>query len=319
MNIATLLTLISVVFLHHKVFSNIEFSKNNTSRFGYVSYSGFNIGDDIQALAAKRFLPSNSIPINREIISQFTSNDIVYAIVNGWFMHTKDIAWPWNENPPEKSWPPSSKFEPLFISIHLTPEFLPVALSKEGIEYLKKHSPIGARDKYTLQKLQEKGIPSYFSGCLTLTLNSSYPEREEIIYAVDITKECLNALKKYTRYKIVELTHAIPLISLYQENYEERLSYATSILEKYQKAKCVITERLHAALPCLAFETPVLFIGESNPRFDGLQNLTRHCTKQEFIDGEFDFDFDDPSENSKDYLPIRENLIKIVEDWVLLK
>lgn len=317
MNITILLTLVTIFFLHHKAFPSIEFSKTNTSRFGYLSYSGFNVGDDIQALAAKRFLPTNSIPINREIISEFTSHEVIYTIANGWFMHTKNIAWPWAERPPEKSWPPSSKLEPLFISMHLSPEFLPVALSEEGIKYLKKHSPIGARDKYTLQKLQEKGIPSYFSGCLTLTLNSSYPEREDIIYAVDITKECLNALKKYTRCKVVELTHTIPLTSLYQKNYEERLAYAKNILEKYQKAKCVITERLHAALPCLAFKTPVLFIGKSNARFGGLQNLTRHCTKQEFIDGEFDFDH--PSENSEEYLPIRENLIKIVEDWVLLK
>lgn len=319
LNITTLLTLVTMFFLHLQAFSSIEFSKSKTSRFGYISYSGFNVGDDIQALAAKRFLPLNSIPINREIISQFTSDEIIYSIVNGWFMHTKDIAWRWAESPPEKSWPPSSKLEPFFISIHLSPEFLPVALSQEGIEYLKEHSPIGARDKYTLQKLQEKGIPSYFSGCLTLTLNSSYPEREEIIYAVDIGEDCLHALKQYTHHKIVKLTHWMPLSRLGQENHEERLTCATEILEKYQKAKCVITRRLHAALPCLAFETPVLFISESDPRFEGLQNLTRHCTREEFINGEFDFDFNNPPENLKDYLPVRNNLIKIIEDWISLK
>ena len=318
MNYITSLALFIIFYFQYNIFSNFE-EKTNLSSFGYIAYSGFNVGDDIQMVAARRFLPSNSVPINRETIAQFTHNTKIHTIVNGWFMLTKDMTWPWLEKPPKKSWPPSCHIDPLFISIHLTPDFLPVVFSHKNIAYLKKYAPIGARDEYTLQKLRKKRIPSYFSGCLTLTLESSFPPREEVIYAVDIDKSCLNALKKYTHHKIIELTHWIPLSKLNEKNYEKRCAYATSLLEKYQKAKCVITGRLHAALPCLAFETPVLFIAESDARFGGLKNLTRHCTQKEFINGDFDFDFDNPSENPKDYLPIRENLIKTVEKWVLLK
>lgn len=300
--------------------SQIDQSMTEDIPFGYIAYSTTNVGDDIQGIAAKQFLATtNTIPINRELISSFSNHNKIPTIINGWFMHTKDNCWWWQTKPLQKLWPPSPKIDPILISIHFTPKFLPIALSSEGIEYLKKHSPVGARDLDTLKKLQEKNIPSYFSGCLTLTLNSSFSAREEVIYAVDVDSDCLRALQRYTRCKIVQLTHGVPLTEFNATNYEERLSYAEKILDKYQKAKCVLTTRLHAALPCLAFETPVLFIAGPDSRFGGLKELVRSCSKQEFINGNFDFDFDNPKENPKDYIPIRENLINIMQEWVASK
>lgn len=83
-------------------------------------------------------------------------------------------------------------------------------------------------------------------------------------------------------------------------------------------ALCVITARLHATMPCLAFETPVLLIHPQNdtPRFPGLRELTRNCSREELLSGEVDFNFDDPPSNPKQYLSLRENLIKIVTNWV---
>lgn len=304
------------IYLPNLLFCN---TTDRAVKFGYISYSTTNVGDDIQTIAAKQFLPIDSVPVNRELISSFFSQNKVHTIINGWFMHTKDNAWWWATPPLKKLWPPSANIDPILISIHFTPKFLPIALSDEGIEYLIKHSPIGVRDMYTFNKLQEKNIPSYFSGCMTLTLNSSYPPREEIIYAVDIDSDCLHALQRYTHTKIVQLTHGVPLEEFHNTNYEKRIAYAEKILSQYQKAKCVVTTRLHAALPCLAFETPVLFIAGSDSRFGGLKELVRSCNKEEFILGNFDFDFNDPTENSKNYIPIRENLIRIIEDWIASK
>lgn len=292
----------------------------NDNTFGYIAYSTTNVGDDIQAIAAKQFLPKkNNIPIDRELISSFSNCNKISTIVNGWFMHTKDNCWWWQTNPLQKLWPPSPDIDPFLISIHFTTKFLPIAFSEEGIQYLKRHSPVGARDRCTLEKLQEKNIPAYFFGCLNLTLGSSFSEREQVIYAVDIDSDCLQALERYTQYQIVKLTHGVPLTEFTATNYEKRLLHAEKILDKYRKAKCVVTTRLHAALPCLAFETPVLFIAASDSRFGGLKELVRSCSKQEFIDGNFHFDFDNPKENPRDYIPIRENLLRIMEDWIASK
>jgi hypothetical protein len=51
-------------------------------------------------------------------------------------------------------------------------------------------------------------------------------------------------------------------------------------------------------------------------RFDGLRELVRNCSKEEFLNGKLDFDFDNPPENPKDYLPLRKQLITNVTAWV---
>ena len=285
--------------------------------FGYISYSTSNIGDDIQALAAKQFLPENTIAIDREFIHEFHHEAKVHTIINGWYMWTKNLGWYQSKKKaPEKSWPPSFVLNPLILSIHFTPGFVSSALSDEGVEYLKKYSPIGARDYYTLQELQNKNIPSYFSGCLTLTLENSCKERTDTIYAVDIDQECINFIKSKTGHKIEIVTHHIN--SSIASNNEKRLKHAQAILEKYKQAKCVITSRLHATMPCLAFQTPVLLLNTSKDqcRFTGLKELVHNCSKKEFIDGLVDFNFNNPPTNPTTYLSLRENLIKIVTDWI---
>lgn len=202
------------------------------------------------------------------------------------------------------------------ISLHFWKGFVPYVITEESIAYLRQHGPIGARDLATLQILQKHGIPSYFSGCLTLTLVNPYSEenREEIIYAVDIDEECINYIKSCTKCKVVDLSHICNFLPFIRE--KERLAYAERILEKYRKAKCVITRRFHASMPCLAFETPVLFIEPKGPRFEGIKELLHTCSRQDLLNGKSGFDFEHPPKNKPAYLPLRENLIKIVTDWV---
>lgn len=286
--------------------------------FGYVSYAGCsNIGDDIQAIAAKRFLPEGSIPIDREFLSEFQHPSKVNTVINGWYMHTKNYLWYRKDiPPPEKSWPFSSSIAPFFISFHLVNDFAKEALTEEGIEYLKEHAPIGARDYSTLKKLQEKNIPSYFSGCLTLTLDNPYQEedREDTLYLVDLNIRCIAYIKSRTKHKVKVISHGVPLET--QLDNEKRIKYAESLLNEYAKAKAVITSRLHATLPCLALKTPVLFVQTASDRLDGLRDLAHSCVISELLNGEVDFDFNHPPPNPDLYLPIRENLIKIMNKWV---
>ena len=69
-------------------------------------------------------------------------------------------------------------------------------------------------------------------------------------------------------------------------------------------------------MPCLAFETPVLFIDPKGSRFGGIQELLHTCSKKEFLKGCSHFDFNNPPKNKPNYLQIRENLIKTVSEWV---
>ncbi len=286
--------------------------------FGYVSHSTLNIGDDIQTLATKRFLPNSSVPIDREFINQFRSNSPVKGVISGWFMHLKGHWWELPVAPPEISWPPSPEIDPFFISIHLTDRLHPIIFSQENIDYLNQHSPIGARDLFTLEILREKNIPSYFSGCLTLTLENNYTERNDIIYLVDLDETTVRYVRSKVSSPTFIVTHGKPLLQFL--SVEHRLKYAECVLDLYRKAKCVVTTRLHAALPCLAFKTPVLMLdsvdGGTERRFTGLVEHTWHCSRTELCEGKVDYDFDHPPQNPSTYLPIRENLIKIMTEWV---
>lgn len=286
------------------------------TEYGYISYTSFNIGDDIQAIAAKEFLPENSIGIDREFMGVFQHQSLLPTLINGWLMHTKEFAWYRNDLPaPKKSWPPSPSIDPLFISIHLAEGFIPYAFSREAVAYLKAHAPIGARDLNTLQELQSRHIPSYFSGCLTLTMKNEEKDRADIIYAVDLDDECYEYLKTKTKSLIIRLTHIIDEATA--RDYKKRLAYTEHIFKLYKTAKAVVTVRLHATMPCLAFETPVFLINSRNDkRLHGLRELAHTCNREEFLQGQFDFDFDSPPENPKKYLALRQNLIQIVTDWV---
>jgi len=298
---------------------SIILQKISGTDFGYIASSTRNIGDDIQAIAAKRLLPKTSILIDRDLISEFQYDSKICAILNGWYMHPQSFFNHYENQEKKYYWPPSSTIDPLLISIHFTFPFVSTVLSSQNIAYLITNGPVGARDYFTLRILQSRHIPCYFSGCLTLTLNRSLSQKEDIIYAVDLDEECIDFLRTKTKYPIKVISHEINKDLAI--NLEERMNYAEKLLEKYQTARCVVTSRLHAAMPCLAFETPVLLINTQGDqyRFDGLRELVRNCNREEFLKDSHSFNFNDPEENPKLYLPIRENLLNNVHSWLAKK
>jgi exopolysaccharide biosynthesis predicted pyruvyltransferase EpsI len=77
---------------------------------------------------------------------------------------------------------------------------------------------------------------------------------------------------------------------------KERFSVAEDFLKKYATAKLVVTSRLHCAIPCLAFGTPVIFIHfgfkheYDNRRLKGVTELfnTIYIDENENISSNFD-------------------------------
>ena len=124
-----------------------------------------NIGDYIQSLAQEQYWDHIDVIVDREHTDTTKSpvpGEKINLIMNSW--------WMWNPS----SFPPSEDINPLFVSFHISPMAEEGMLSDEGVSYLKRYQPIGARDAGTMQILKKHGIQSYFSGCLTLTLGKSY-------------------------------------------------------------------------------------------------------------------------------------------------
>lgn len=274
-----------------------------------------NIGDDIQSYAAMKLLPKVDYFIEREAMNEFVSSEseIVNVIMNGWFLH--DIT----------SLPPSPFIKPLIISAHFTDHLYkkcPEYLNGYFVEYLKKYQPIGCRDEVIKKYLDDKNIKNYWSGCLTLTLSKfNNIKKEGYICAVDLTNEELNYLKSKTNKEIRVITHSINSKINSKLSYEKRFTNVENLLKKYQGADLIVTSRLHCALPSLALETPVLMICnvtdiDKKNRIGIFLKYLNNCTPNEFITGKMDKYIENPTDNKKDYLKIRNNLIKDVTKFI---
>lgn len=278
------------------------------TNFGILITSPTNIGEEIQQLASLRFLLKIDEYVHRDRISDFksTNEQITKLIMNGW--------WMWDES----KFPPSKYIEPLMISMFFRKGIRNHLLSKNSIKYLKQYAPIGCRDIDCVKWLEENGIPAYFSGCLTLTLEPNKNiQKQDYILCVDVEERVLNEIRKRTDREVYNIPVDInPLLS-----YNKRIELAKIYLRLYQEASCVISNRLHAILPALALNTPVLRLDternerEINRRFSGYNEFINSVTKTEFLLNKNIYNFDNPPNNSDKYLLLKENLIKKCSDF----
>ena len=248
-----------------------------------------NLGDYIQSIAAKQWIHSDHIlGLDRDRLNIYNGPS-VKLVMNGWFM----------EEP--LNWPPSNKIIPLFLSFHLNPSAQKEMLTPQGIKYLKAHQPIGCRDKHTQKTLEEKGVKTYFSACLTLGLKRNLyiapqtirkgilvispmerllpePKTFSLTQTNNFFNVLIQALKfpfKYFQYKIAmgkldnflvdsneKVSWHSQLIDRKKESESTRIIAAENQLKLIASAQLVITSRIHSALPAVAFDTPVLFLSD---------------------------------------------------------
>lgn len=275
-----------------------------------VFHNTDNIGDDIQSYAAMQFLPRVDHVIDREQLDLFSppSGGYVAAIMNGWYMHDKF------------SWPPSSHLVPLYLSMHFTRyDHLGIGekyLEGLGGDYLRRYAPIGCRDDATVQLLQEKGIETWFSGCVTLTLPKQPVKKPERPYLCicDLNKEQAEHARNLAAaagLDVVETAHRVDYYT-HPMDWSERVTALKALLGTYQNAACVITSRLHCALPCLAMEVPVLLLYDEQHsdtlRLGTYAKLTNSMSGEQFCTGQKVYDVACPPANPAAYRAIRQDL-----------
>lgn len=280
-------------------------------KYGCLFWSNSdNLGDDIQTYAQKQFLPRVDYLLDRETLSMFSSNgrEKVACIMNGWYLYDEILAWP-----------PSDDVVPFLASVHFSPRlsFFENDVPEDGrIEYFRQYAPVGCRDQATLALMEKKGIPAYFSGCLTLTIQpfEKVDPTGEIIL-VDVPEE----IEEYFAQKGIPVevcTHADRKLS--EHSFNRRMQRVEQQLKRYQGAKLVITTRLHCCMPCLALGTPVLLLyeGFESERYEGLRQYARVVTKQEILDGKLDGFIESPTANAQDFVPVAEKLRASVQAFI---
>ena len=125
----------------------------------------------------------------------------------------------------------------------------------------------------------------------------------------------VDKLRKSTNRKIFEFSSTFPRQYL---KCDEKFKYALGLLKAYQSAACVITSRLHAAMPCLALETPVLLVRNferHDGRFDGLGDLVRKADSKFYLNNIDYFDVNNCTPNGNEYLRYRKQLIERCETF----
>jgi len=255
-----------------------------------LSYSNSNnLGDPIQSLAAKALLgQAADLEMDRDHLDTYTGS-ARGIVLNGWFM-----------DKPEH-WPPAVQLDPLFISFHLNPTAEKKMTRPDGIAYFKKHEPIGCRDLYTQKTLEQKGIKTYYSACLTLSLQRNVivppqtprkgilalsclermlPEVnfEQGISPKGLLSTAIQVLKfpsKYVKYKKAQqrlraflqhqnqpITYRSQRIPKILEDGAQFKALALDQLKAIATAEHVITSRIHTALPAVALGTPVILLSD---------------------------------------------------------
>ncbi len=87
-----------------------------------------------------------------------------WAFLYGWYQHRTFSADPGLRLNPA--------LRPIFLSFHLAE---PEALTQHAVEYLRRYGPVGCRDWQTVALLRTAGVPAFFSGCLSTTVDTAFP------------------------------------------------------------------------------------------------------------------------------------------------
>jgi len=311
------------------------------SQFRSGANNEVNIGDYVQSLAARQFLPKIDYYVERERLDENLSEDFK-CIMNGWYMHSTH-------------WPPHPKLNPLFVSFHINSKAEHVLLTEKSIKYLKQYEPIGCRDVRTMNLLLDRGVDAYFSGCLTLTLGKTYSTTEnsgEIIFADPYIYENFpgkvirkirkilgfgfdeNRMKRKIRNRYSGILSSAFLnnfsvttqIEKMPKTYDHTKYFkeADELLKRYARAKVVITSRIHCALPCLGMGTPVIYIhserenDEHNSRLNGLLDLFENIiyVNKKGIKSSKTFLSPDKVKNSDKYKKYADSLSETAEKFV---
>ena len=186
-----------------------------------------------------------------------------WTLCFGWFMHPLFKM--------RYGFPLHSALRPLFVSFHCNKREL---LTDDAIAYLKRYGPVGCRDWTTVYLLLSAGVPAFFSGCMTTTVSTVFPEPDE--------RPDASAPVGYVDVLDGSVPAGAPTYqhsdrAVRRRSFLENCDDAVDRLETYRRdLSKVVTSRLHAYLPLRSLGVPVDFKpgNMSDIRFDGLAGIT---------------------------------------------
>lgn len=243
-----------------------------------------NIGDVLQGIVAKAFLPADAEVVDREGLKLIDREREAVLVANGWYMH--DFT----------SFPPPPNVKPIYVSVHIADSGL--LRSAEVRDHFMANSPIGCRDEKTRKMFLGWGIPAYFSGCLTTTMSLGDAEitKSDEILLVDgvdhpVPAEICQKLEAHYGLPLVRITHDPPHTDGSLEDYSDRAQQRMiELLKRYKGARKVVTTKIHCGLPCMGIGANVMVIhpNPSDPRLNTVREFMPVTSFEEVKAGQID-------------------------------
>lgn len=226
---------------------------------------------EVQGLVQERFRRTgvggrvHLVPVDRDVSTLADLPEGTWTIAFGWHMHPLfDLRYDFPYHP---------NLRPLFVSFHVNRLDM---LDDEALAYLRAHGPVGCRDWTTVFLLLSAGVDAFFTGCLTSTVDTLFPSRQEAYRGAKtvgvIDRPAAGAAKGAP---LAEFTHQSDEYRFLSAADGLRAAHAR--LGAYQRDLArVVTSRLHAYLPLTSLGVPVEFRPGSpgDVRFAGLAGLT---------------------------------------------
>jgi len=185
-----------------------------------------------------------------------------WVLCFGWYMHALFSV--------RHGFPLHRNLRPVFISFHCNKRDL---LTPEALEYLRRYGPVGCRDWTTVYLLLSLDVPAFFSGCLTTTIDTVFPDlatapaAEAPVAYVDVPEDDVPAGGATYRHSS-DAVRVRPFTANARDALER--------LETYRSAhRATVTSRLHCYLPLRSVGAEVKFRpkNRSDIRFDGLDGI----------------------------------------------
>ena len=219
-------------------------------KFAIPAYATNNLGDTIQSIALS-CLTGKALGIMRHRMAKMNWGFFNRTfVVNGWHCNG-------NEIPPK-----AAGAKTLFLGIH--------TYSINAALWAKESPwPVGARDPATAAFLRSHGVNAEVVGCPTILLQRPEPHTVEwartAVVSVDMPKgqEVGEPCESQWMRKV-------------PGNFKTAWKLAKFKLACIANYGEVHTTRLHIALPCLAFGTPVRLIPPRGPAHDARFSLWHH-------------------------------------------
>lgn len=202
-----------------------------------------NLGDDVQALAAAALLPGVDAIIDRDRLDKVRLERRHRVIMNSWFAVKRYRG------------APSPDLDPTYFGYCVGREEL---LNDVWLAAWRRAAPVGLRDLHSVETLSAAGVACRFSGCLTTWMGRFIKpvEKREGVVFVDVPEVMEAFIPAALRDRAERITNYTT--RAIQFDQRARWRAAAGICDRLRSAEMVVTRRLHVALPCVGFGTPVM-------------------------------------------------------------